>query len=153
MTPRARFLLAVALAPLLLASCAGLQEASPSQMAEVETVEQHGLTKAEAFARLQRWAAESYGSANEVVQLADEEAGALVLKGAERVVHNPGGVLVTVGYTMTIDVKDDRVRFQQRISGRPDGGYVSQHAADQVLDLFPSLRASAMAALETDDDW
>ena len=144
-----RFLLPL----LILAGCTSLNPASGDQMETVETVVEHSHTQADAFNRLERWVAETYVSANDVIQLNDEEEGTLVVRGAAEV--SMGDVLSTmsilVGYTMTIDVRDNRVRFRQTIGQAIGGGNVTNAAAEDMIEHFELLRLSALAAMEEDD--
>ena len=134
-------------ATLALAGCAsiGVPRATDEQMAEHEHVYDHALSKSDAFSRISRWVAETYASAEDVVQLSDPGAGTVVARGAM-----PLGYGYSVPYRMTIDVRDNRVRFAQQIQGP---GRPSVEAADDVLDLFSELRADAMSALSEPDDF
>ena len=141
---------------LVFAGCSGMGHASSESRQMVETTVETSQTKEVAFNRLERWAAETYNSANDVIQLRDEEEGTLILRGAANVRLFAGDPEQHwLGYTMTIDVRDNAVRFRQTI-GEPltgDAGYVSQYAADKLHEEFIVLRASALAALEEDDEF
>ena len=142
---------------LLLSGCSGPSRMTASQAEPVVTVEEHSLSKEEAFERLSRWAARSYADANEAVQLSDEDAGTLVIKGAEQVQHTQGGATYALGYTMTVDVREGRLRFTQSV-GEPYisslmVAYVTETAASDMRGFFEQIRASALQALRSSDDF
>lgn len=82
----------------------GVTETSPGVF-----VIEHDLSKSEAYRRLRLWAAQTYVSAQDVIQMDDPESGTLVLKGA----HRTGALFAPdwTRYTLTLDVRDRRVRF------------------------------------------
>ena len=142
---------------LLLAGCTAPSRMTADQAEPVVMIEEHSLSKDEAFQRLSRWAARSYADANEAVQLADEDAGTLVIKGAEQVHHTRGGATYALGYTMTVDVRDGRLRFTQSV-GEPYisslmVAYVTETAASEMRGFFEQIRASALQALRAEDDF
>ncbi len=143
--------LAALLAVTLLPACSAVIPAGPGAIPNVEVVEEHHLQQDQAFSRLLRWAAETYNSANDVVQLQDRETGAIVVKGAT----SPSGSTLTMFYTMSMDVRDGRVRFRQSagdVRGRTGGSdYMSRHDAELLNRHFAALRASALAALRSTD--
>lgn len=132
---------------LALSACATFTPLSPDEYPSVEAVEEHSLAQSEAYALLMRWAAETYGSANEVIQLADEENGTIVAKGAQPMMG------FRAEYTMTMDVRDGRVRFRQRMTGYSGATYPSPSNVEQIEAYFAALRQSALSALNTEDDF
>ena len=146
--PRIMRIAVATISIIALSACSILRGASAEQLAPVETVAEHGLSKSEAFARMSRWAAETFVSGQDVIQLSDEDAGTIVAKGAiQTIVYDK---LAWVGYTTTIDVRDGRVRFRQQIA--PEG-LVSESAAADVLARFEVHRAEAVARLDGPDDF
>tara|TARA_B100001248_G_C27132432_1_gene340733 strand:- start:156 stop:569 length:414 start_codon:yes stop_codon:yes gene_type:complete len=137
----------------VLSGCASISPASEDEIPNVEVVEQHDLSQNEAFNRLMRWAAETYNSANDVIQLSDREQGAIVAKGAVQ----PPGSTIRFFYTMTMDVRDGRVRIRQSMSDAVGAGgafdYVSKNDARLLEQHFHYLRSSAISALEEEDDF
>lgn len=112
------------------------------------------MSKADAYARFRRWAAQTYNSANSVIQMDDPNSGTLVLKGAETI-SRMALVTFPMGYTMTMDIRDNRVRFTQVVGVPLDskiGGTTGGDAA-KMRDHFATLRASAMASLTRTDDF
>lgn len=135
----------------VLAGCSTFKPATDADRAEVETVAEHALSQGEAFDRLMRWAAETYNSANHAVQLSDRERGEIVVQGYARLPAGAGAY-----YTMTMDVRDGRLRFRQSIGdfrGAEPSDYLSTGEAARVREHFAVLRASALAALADDDDF
>lgn len=115
-------------------------------------MEEHTLTQDQAYDRLLRWAAETYNSANDVIQLQDRNTGAIVVKGAVK----PERSTVLMYYTMTIDAREHRVRFRQRFNsfeGSFKGDWVADFDAERLNQHFAALRASAMAALNSTDNF
>lgn len=121
-----------------------LESATDAQLAEVSTVIEHEFSQQDAFAKLNRWVAETYVSANDVIQLADASSGTLVVKGAYRPSENSE----TARYRMSIDVREGRVRFRQQIE---DGA--TARLAEATLAHFEALRSDAIRALNEDDDF
>jgi hypothetical protein len=70
-----------------------------------------GVSKADLFTRANAWAARTYRSANNVIQLNDKEAGQLLLKGNTRV-SSRGNDFGVVRHTLTIYVKDGRYKYR-----------------------------------------
>lgn len=119
-----------------------------------EHIEEHRQSQEVAFDRLMRWAAQTYNSAQDVVQYENREAGSVVLKGVHYVTR--AGVRVPLQYTATIDVRDRRVRFRYDIGGppptaRPGTAGPIPHDIGQMKEFFDSLTYSAMGAIETRD--
>jgi hypothetical protein len=73
-------------------------------------VQVDGVSKADLFTRANAWAARTYRSANDVIQLNDKEAGQLILKGNSRV-SSRGSDFGVVRHTLTIYVKDGRYKY------------------------------------------
>lgn len=150
----APFVLSLALLHLaVLTGCASMSRMS-EDMREVQTIEQHDLSKQEAYDRLMRWVAQTYTSANDVVQRSDEETGTIIVKGAERI-SRAGLETFAVRYGMTIDVRDGKVRFTQRVGQTMEEGTskVTQRSAEIMHQRFADMRASAMAALAAEDNF
>lgn len=135
------------LALLTVLGCGSMARMSP-EMREVSAVEDHELSKDEAFDKTMRWIAESYNSANTVVQLSDEEGGTVVIQATETVRRLT--VTIPVRYRMTIDVKDNRIRFQQVILGRDGGGGLVQSDAEEMHQVFADVRASLLLYFQQD---
>ncbi len=135
-----------------IAGCASMQTISP-EMREVVTIEEHNFSQDEAYERLMRWVAQTYNSANDVVQLDDKEAGTIIVKGAVDVTRSMMMVSYPASYTTTIDVRDQRVRFTQRVGGslNPEISDPLAGEAKQVHVYFEVLRADAMRALREED--
>lgn len=123
-----------------------LDLATADQLSVIENVVDHDLPRSEAFARLGHWVAETYGSADDEIQLADASSGSIVVRGAYRS-SVPGGDDVA-RYRMSIDVGEGSVRFRQQIEeGTP------AQLASATLEHFASLRAGATRSLARDGDF
>ncbi len=143
--------LAALLAAFALSACAPgsltLIEEAARQRQFTET---HTLTQAEAYTRLRRWAAQTYSSAGEVIQMDDAASGTLVVKGAELVSRN-GIDSFPLGYTLTMDVRDNRLRFTERV-GDPLRAVIAGTTVSDARQLrrrLDAIRASAIAALSS----
>jgi hypothetical protein len=68
-----------------------------------------GINSGELYSRAKAWIAETYRSANDVIQLDDKESGRLIVKGSFRITYymNPAWVY----HTLTLEVKDGRYRY------------------------------------------
>ncbi|MBT5716911.1 MAG: DUF4468 domain-containing protein [Opitutae bacterium] len=135
-----------------LLGCSGIRPASQGDLNEIEVIEQHSLSQDLAYTRLLRWVAESYNSANNVIQLQDKDAGAIVIKGAYDVPLST----ITMFYTMSMDVRDQKIRFRQAFSdfiGSSEVDWVVQDDAAKLKSHFKILRDSALRAIADEDDF
>jgi len=73
-------------------------------------VQAEGATSAELFARARAWVAQTYRSAQDVVQLEDASTGRLVAKGNFEI-RGGLGMTVTIWHLLTIETKDGRYRY------------------------------------------
>lgn len=71
------------------------------------------LKKKDLFKKAIEWVALNYNSANDVIQLKDEESGKIIVKGNMVVVINPMGFVFErrLKHTITIDTRDGRCRI------------------------------------------
>jgi hypothetical protein len=77
-------------------------------------VELPGVSKADLYTRAYAWVANTYQSANAVIQMQDKEAGQLVAKGLTRITVRSLGMNVDAGFirhTLTIYAKDGRYKY------------------------------------------
>jgi len=139
---------------LIFISCASMMEMQ-SDMREITIVENNNLTKDEAFDKTMRWIASYYNSANNVIQLSDKENGTIIINAAHRVSRAGGLVSYPLSYTMTIDIKENRIRFKQRIGSPldPEIGGVTRGDAEEMHIYFKDLRTSLLSQFEIDDDF
>jgi hypothetical protein len=74
-----------------------------------DVVQAEGISAEELFARARAWVAQTYRSANDVVQLEDKATGRLVAKGFDHL----EGMLYSadVWHTLTIEIKEGRWRY------------------------------------------
>ncbi|MGN8224530.1 DUF4468 domain-containing protein [Gracilimonas sp. BCB1] len=139
---------------LVIASCASTTPLSEDQR-EVVTVENHSLSQAEAYTKSLLWVAETYNSANEVLQLQNKETGTLVVSALNTITRAGGLVSFSVSYNMTIDFNEEQVRFTQRIGSPQDPsiGGISSADAEKMHQHFESLRISLLDYLTKSDDF
>jgi len=139
---------------LIVTACKGTQRATPEKLAPEEEIVQHPLSKNEAYTRAYRWAAENYASANEVVQMEDKESGTLVMKGAyERSVANVPGKSGIFLYTLTLDIRDEKMRLTFDPQGWADYR-TSNNDVDNAVEHFRmNIKPSLVSALEEVDDF
>ena len=77
-------------------------------------VEVPGVSKNELYRRAYEWIAQTYHSANAVIQMQDKEAGQLVAKGLTRVTTQSLGMTLDAGvvyHTLTIYVKEGKYKY------------------------------------------
>ncbi len=143
------------LAAALLSGCATFTVVNDPAERNAEFIEEHSQTQGIAFDRLMRWVGRTYNSAQDVVQYENRETGSLVLKGIHTV--SRAGVGIPLYYTATIDLRDERARFQYNIgepgpSATPIRGPF-QGDIDKMKEFFESHTASAMRAISSTDDF
>jgi hypothetical protein len=124
-------------------------------MQAVEEVVEHPLTQDEAYTKAYRWAAENYGSANEVIQMEDRDSGTLILKGVQdmSIAYVPAerGLFE---YTLTLDIRDKKMRLTFDPEGWASYGRTSNADVENSLEDFRnSIKPSLMTYLEEDDDF
>lgn len=98
----------VALTSLLL-GCAGM-EVVPVDQRSFSEVHDIQLTKKEIYDRSLEWMARTFVDSKAVIELKDPDTGKIIGKGRGEAVTNALGVSVPFGYTMMIDIKDNRYR-------------------------------------------
>ncbi len=148
-----RLIYIVTVFTLLITGCAttwGITE----EEREVVTIEDHNLTQDQAYSKTLRWAANTYNSANEVIQLQDESSGTIVVSGAHKITR-AGLVSFFLSYNMTIDYNDDQVRFTQVIGNPrdPEIGGVAKSDAQKMYAHFKLLREDLFTYIHTQDDF
>lgn len=100
---------------LLLYPIAALAQSYPTPY-EIEVVDTSLGTKQELFSKSFEWIAKKFVSANDVVQMKDENAGKIIAKGIIK--HNatygpfnaPG--IYDVWFTLQVDIKDNKYRYR-----------------------------------------
>lgn len=125
----------------------------PPEDRSYQDVVSHSQTKAVAFQRTMKWVAQSFNSANDVVQLSNEEQGSIVLKGVYAA--NRFGVRIPTRYTLTIDIKDNKTRFTYLI-GSPvesDARGPMKYEMSDLVSNYNRLKSSIIAAINTSDDF
>lgn len=99
----------------LTTGCAGMQTAPTDQLTFSQVYEMPGHSSAQIYDGVRIWISENFRSGKAVVDLADKENGIIIGNGASHYPCNgtdcidlEGG---TVGYTMRVDVKDEKFRL------------------------------------------
>lgn len=139
---------------MMMVGCASSSEL-PAELSETVVVEEHSLSKTEAFSRVLRWVRQTY-PARDAVSLTDADSGTIIVQGEHRVSRYGGIGQYPLSYTMTLDVREGRLRFTQTVGEPLDPqwqGGVSAGDAEQLNAHFADLRASALAALRAEDDF
>jgi hypothetical protein len=75
-----------------------------------ESIDMPGVSKAELHTRARSWLVNTYNSAKDAIQMDDKEAGRIMSKGSFDI-SLLMGLMRTVEYTITIDVKDNKFRY------------------------------------------
>lgn len=137
---------------LIIGGCASTRDAPAEMEKPIQEVVEHPHPKVTAFNNAKRWAAQNFNSADDVIQEEDEETGTLIFKGIEPVKQVSGGPLTPtydVSYTLTLDVRDEKMRLtfdpgQHIESGRLSEGMAEglrNHYKEQLRpDLLKSVR-------------
>ena len=123
-----------------------------------KTFENVGLNKNEIFTKSLQWLAKTYTDAKEVIEFQDIESGKIIGRGMSTVIFNPtliAPINVNIQYTLTIDIKDDRLRiaFSNFHSNDISGGNIME---DNYLKLEPRLQALSLDLynyLKTIEEW
>lgn len=107
---------------MLFSSCATLT-ALPEQESSLQSITEFpGYTKAVLFNKCLSWAARSYNSSNDVIQLKDLETGQIVCKGMAKDTFDIGFTRYFT-YTLLIDVKEGKIRIRfENINSRAVNG-------------------------------
>jgi hypothetical protein len=100
---------------LFLFSCAGMiptPNPTIEQQKALEKIKEfQGISKSDLFNRSMNWVARAYNSANNVIQLKDQENGQIVCKGIGSA-PCALGVVRYFRYTQIVDIKDGKIRIR-----------------------------------------
>lgn len=140
------------LAVLAFTGCSNLSMVKDASERTKEVIENTTQPKAVAFERLLRWATQTYNSANTVVQRADAESGTIVISALTDVQRAPA-VTVTRRYNLTMDVRDNRIRFTYNVGESTEAYGVMRGELNEMMANFDRLRSSALAAVNTTDNF
>lgn len=156
--------------------------AQDSPLKYEQILEFENLDKNSLFVGLNEWIAISFNSANNVIQMADKEAGKFIVKGSDS--YSTGRLLTNcydgrIKFTLNIDVRENRTRiimsnifhetdgacevgilttsqeFQQRGISKKGATRIWLQMKKQAEDLFSTLISSINTSLqnESNDDW
>ena len=137
------FLLATT--PLLIALLAcGSMEQMTDDMREVVTVEETEVTKEEAYDGLMQWIGQYYTASSEVLQMEDRESGTIVIRAVAEIGMLP------VWYHMTMDVRDNRIRYTQTVGQARRDATPTVPVALEMHRHFEELRRLSIASITED---
>lgn len=137
---------------LALSGCASMAMVKDSSERTSEVVETTTQPKTEAYNRIMRWAAQSYGSAQDVIQRSDPETGTIVLAGITDVQRAPG-VSFPRAYNLTIDVRDERIRFTYTVGESSVAHGLQRNELERMMTYFTSLRMRVLEAVNRSDNF
>lgn len=87
-----------------------------------------------------------------MIQEEDDERGTLVMKGIHQV--NRAGVKVPVSYTLTLDVRSEKMRLTFRPGEATNGSGLTEAGASQLKELYSgSLKPGVVNAVESEDSF
>jgi len=111
----------------------GLDQSDSGEFQYQDVIDVEGRTKSELHAKAREWIAMNYISANDVIQLDDEERGLMIVKGAYGGISHLLISNWTVRHTLKIESRDGRLRvtINQFTAQGPDQG-----AKEGALDAF-----------------
>lgn len=140
----------------LLIGCAGMEVVPVSErsFAEVHDVQ---MTKKEIYARSLEWMARTFVDSKAVIELKDPDAGKIIGKGRGSAVTNALQVPAPFGYTMMIDIKDNRYRttFEGLTVGEVSAPAQSRREIDGIKEQLRSIDQSLLKFLsdKSEKDW
>lgn len=92
-------------------NCTGYQYITSDQ-ANYEVIKDHPLNKPTAFKASVEWIATNFNSANDVIQLKDEESGKIIVQAVGSYYFDfLKSQLIHYRYTLTLTLKDNKVRY------------------------------------------
>ena len=155
-----KIILAAVCSLILLVGCAPILSATRAQeekLVKIKTIP--GVTQDELFSRSLSWAARTYNSANDVIQLKDQINGQIVCRGLGSAPMDMGFVR-HFRYTMIIDIKEDRIRVRYENirsedvgrSAGPDMHYTWKYIENYFHSLSDDL-FSSLSKYKKEKDW
>jgi hypothetical protein len=136
----------LALAVSFLGGCAVTIATIDQEKSLESTMDFPGLSKSELYSKSLNWVARIFNSANDVIQLKDQEAGTIICKGN---IFIP--VLISgfpVHFTLIIDVKDDKIRTRWQNINTTDSNNdinmywenIKKRLSESRKDLYSSIK-------------
>lgn len=120
----------------------------PNEEREIVEVEHHTQSKDVAYSRTMRWIAENYNSAQDVIQYKSQDEGAIIIK-ALTPIHRGIGNYFDVRYTLSMGIKDERIRFKYAVGDLVNAYNLSAAEGKTVKDLFhKNIKPQVMASIE-----
>lgn len=141
---------------LLLSSCAGYTYLT-EQKGTYEKIDETNLTKAEAYNKVKEWLATNFNSANDVLQLQDEENGKLIGQAIGSYYYDILRTQKTnFRYTLTIQVKDNKIKYTFLTRTIVNSEYPPyEKDLPDILEIYKSIRVriNEYLATKTNDDF
>ena len=139
----------------ILLGCASARQAPSSAMAPMEEIVNHPHSKDKAFTRAQRWAAQTFVSANEVIQMEDRESGTLVMKGVRQMpIYGMIGEEGFFNYTLTLDIRDQKMRITYDLEGWSDFPRDQARDVEKMKEYYENeLKPSLLSFVREEDDF
>lgn len=97
--------------PILYFGCASSKPASQEEMKHEYVKEYPNITKDQIFDRAMRWITQNFKSGKSVIDYQDKQVGTIIAKGIIPDVNFGGIGNANLGFTLTIDIKDGKARF------------------------------------------
>jgi hypothetical protein len=110
----------------------------------------HSQNQDTAFGLIKQWAMRNYNFPQEVIALADPEAGLLVFK-EFGVIKRGDGEQIAIGYTLTMQVVDRQVRFIYTIGDPNVPDITTTDDGRQMEEYFEYLKIRILKAIEEDE--
>ncbi len=124
----------------LLISCSGYQTITKEE-GSFQFIEEHNLSKDQAYDASLEIMAQNYGSSKEVIQLQNKESGKIIGKGIGKYFYDLlQSVEITYDYTLTITVKDNKAKFV--FQTKP--GKVQKGDLDKVKNHYLEIKDSIL---------
>lgn len=143
------FILSTAILVILF-GCASFESLTEEDR-NVESVHTTKVEKDEAFNIVHEWFAKTYNSSNDVIQLADKDAGKIIGKGVG--MYSSGGVGFMYSYTITVRVKDLKMKIEFYTGSHESSGYPPQKRfQEDILANYKNITNSLLAAFENNND-
>jgi hypothetical protein len=135
----------------LLWSCSGLELITEEQR-NVEFIESQNIGKDIAFDKALEWIAINFNSANDVIQLKDKETGILVVQAVFSYPYDIlGSITETVGYTMTIRLKEDKIKFEFKTKNLLTGFPPQKGDLQKINNNYLTIKNEILTALNKED--
>jgi hypothetical protein len=125
-------------------------ERLPVEERQIVVIEPHSRDAGTAFERIARWGLRNFNFPKDAIAVSAPSQGLIVFK-EFGIIRRKENELTSIGYTLTIDVRDERIRFTFTIGEPNDVAITTESDAQQMREYFTYLRESILRAIEEDD--